>query len=592
MSDNKQDIKGNKFDFQILRRLLTFARPYRLQFFLLVLVTIVFSVSSPFIPKLAFKAVTDIKGSGDVSLLIDHALLMFGVLLLQVIAQFFNTYLSGWLGQNVIKDIRVQLYEHILKLRLKFYDTTPIGRLVTRTISDIETLNNVFSQGLAQVVAEILQIIAILIFMFMLSWKLSLISLVTLPFLFFATYVFKEKMKVAYSSVRTAVASLNTFVQEHISGMSVVQIFGAEQIELEKFKSVNEEHRNANIKTVKYFSIYFPVAEVMTALSIGLVVWGAAYGIIERNWDIEPEVILPFIMWINMFFRPIRQIADRFNTIQNGIISTERIMRLLDSTEHVVDEGDYSPENVVGNIEFDQVWFAYKDEDYVLQDISFSVNQGQTVAFVGATGAGKSSVINLLNKYYEINEGEIRLDGRNIDDYSLSNLRKHIGVVLQDVFLFSTSIRENITLGESSISDEQLWEAAELVGAKEFISKLPGKLDFVVQERGMSLSVGQRQLISFVRAMVYNPRIIVLDEATSSIDSETELMIQNAIEKMMSDRTAIVIAHRLSTIQSADKIIVLDKGQIMEEGNHESLLKTDGYYAQLHSMQYKILKNN
>ncbi|MCP4522364.1 MAG: ABC transporter ATP-binding protein [Cytophagales bacterium] len=580
------DIKGNKFDLQILKRLFQFVKPYIWQFYGLVFLTIAIAILAPTIPYLISYTIKHHISLGDYNGLLMTVCLMFGVLFLQAILQFTNTYLSSWLGQNVIHDIRIQLYQHILRLRLKFFDNTPIGQLVTRNVSDIETLSEVFTQGIAGIVAELLQLIVILCVMFYWNWQLTLISLSTLPLLLISTYIFKEKIKTSFSEVRTAVSRLNTFVQEHVTGMNVVQIFNTEKREYKKFTEINEGHRTAHLKSVKYYSIYFPVAEVISAIGIGLLVWYGARGIVE-GFVSDVSTLIAFIMFINLFFRPIRLIADKFNTIQLGIISTERIIRLLDSEEHISDSGKHTSTNLLGDISFKNVWFAYVDEEYVLKNISFDVKQGETIAFVGATGAGKSSIINLLNRYYEINKGEIFMDGVNVNDYELKNLRENIGIVLQDVFLFSTSIRENITLGNHDISDEQIWNAAELVGAKKFMEKLPNQLDYNVQERGVSLSVGQRQLISFVRAMVYDPKILVLDEATSSVDSETETMIQQAIEKMMKGRTAVVIAHRLSTIQKADKIIVLDKGEIKEEGNHEDLLQLDGgYYRQLHEMQF------
>ena len=523
--------------------------------------------------------------NGDYQGLVNWTLILVVLLVSQAFVQFSHTYLSGWLGQVIIKDIRVTLYQHLLKLKLKFYDKTPIGRLVTRSISDIETLADVFSQGIAAMISDILQIVVILGIMSWINWKLTLVCLATFPILIFSTYVFKEKIKVSFNSVRNAVSNLNSFVQEHITGMSIVQIFNAEKREYNKFKAINKEHRKANMNSVMYYSIYFPVAEVIQATSIGLIVWYG--GNLIFDGAVKIGQLVAFIMYVSMFFRPIRMIADRFNTLQLGIVSSYRILKLLDSKDQISDTGDYNPEEVEGEVEFDKVWFAYNEEEYVLKDISFKVNPGQTIALVGATGAGKSSVINLLNRFYDINKGEIKLDGHSISEFDLQALRKNIGVVLQDVFLFSDSIANNITLGDSSISKEQVLEAADLVGARKFIERLPGGFDYNVMERGATLSVGQRQLISFVRAMVYDPKIIVLDEATSSIDSETEEMVQNAIQKMMKGRTSIVIAHRLSTIQKADKIIVLDKGEIKEEGRHEELLELEGYYSQLHRMQYK-----
>lgn len=581
------NIKGNKFDWQILKRLFQFVIPYRWQFYSLVLLTIVIALLAPSLPYLISYTIKNHISVGDYQGLLNAVVLMFVVLTVQSALQFCNAYLSGWLGQSVIHDVRVQLYEHILKLRLKFFDKTPIGQLVTRNVSDIEALSQVFSEGIASVLAEILQLTVLLTVMFYWNWQLTLVSLSTLPFLLFSTYIFKEKIKTSFDEVRTAVSSLNTFVQEHVTGMSIVQIFNTEKREFKKFTKINDEHRTAHLKSVKYYSIYFPVAEVIGAIGVGLLVWYGARGVLEGFVE-DVATLIAFIMFINMFFRPIRLIADRFNTIQLGIISTERIIRLLDNDEHISDFGTHTTKELNGNVQFKNVWFAYNEEEYVLKNISFEMKQGETIAFVGATGAGKSSIINLLNRYYEINKGQIFIDNINVNDYQLKNLRENIGIVLQDVFLFSTSIRENITLGNLEISDEQIWQAAELVGAKKFIQKLPNQLEYNVQERGSSLSVGQRQLISFVRAMVYDPKILVLDEATSSVDSETELMIQQAIEKMMKGRTAVVIAHRLSTIQKANKIIVLDKGEIKEMGTHESLLQENGFYWQLHQMQFTV----
>lgn len=583
----KEQVKsGNIVDFKVLKRLFRFAKPYLKQFYLLVFLTVLLAVLVPIRPYIVQLSIDSYVPQGDYAGLMTMLIILVIHLVVLAIVQYAHTYLSGWVGQTIIKDIRIKLYEHLLKLKLKFFDKTPIGRLVTRNVSDIETLSNVFSEGIAALIGDLLQLVFIMGFMFYLDWRLTLISLATLPLLIFSTYIFKEKIKVTFNDVRNAVSNLNSYVQEHVTGMNIVQIFNAEEREYDKFKKINKEHEKAHIKSVLYYAIYFPVAEIIQAAAIGMVVWYGARGILNDS-GIGPGLIISFIMYLQMFFRPIRMIADRFNTLQMGIVSSNRIFTLLDSNENIADEGTYMPEKFKGDVKFKKVWFAYNDEEYVLKDISFEVKEGETIALVGATGAGKSSVINLLSRFYEINKGTIEIDGHDLKEYDLSALREKIGVVLQDVFLFSDTIRYNITMGNPDISDEKIQEAAALVGAKKFIERLPGGYDYNVMERGATLSVGQRQLISFVRAMVYDPQIIVLDEATSSVDSETEEMIQHAIEKLMTGRTAIVIAHRLSTIQNADKIIVLDKGEIKEVGSHQELLDKGGFYANLYKMQYK-----
>jgi len=563
--------------------LFAYTGPYRGKFFTLVLTIMLGAGLSPLQPLLIQYTIDHPIAEGNYTLLAWCLAAMVGLLILNAIISFYNTYAAGWLGQYIIRDIRLELYEKIIHLRLKFFDDTPIGRLVTRTISDIETLAEVFSSGFAAIAGDILQLVLIISVMFYTDWRLSLISLSTVPLMMMATYVFKEKVKSSFQVVRNAVANLNSFVQEHITGMSVVQIFNAEKHEMEKFDQINREHRDANIKSILYYSIYFPVAEVIAALGTGLVVWYGARQIIDQ--EVTFGTVTAFIMFINQFFRPIRMIADRVNTLQMGIVSTERIFAVLDSKEYTSNQG-----NVVkalqGEVQFDHVWFGYNPDQVILKDISFHVKPGETIAFVGATGAGKSSVINLLSRFYDIQKGRILLDSLPVESYELSALRKQIGVVLQDVFLFSNSIAYNISLGDPEITREQMIVAAKLVGVHDFIMQLPGGYDYQVMERGSTLSVGQRQLISFVRAMVQNPKIIVLDEATSSVDSETEEMIQAAIEKLMKGRTAIVVAHRLSTIQHAHQIVVLDKGQILEVGNHETLIQKQGAYYHLHQMQF------
>lgn len=575
---------GKIFDLEILKRLFQFIKPYNFKFYSLVLSIMLGAALAPILPLLIRQTIDGPVSAGNYTGLAKMMAIMIGILIVQSLIQFLNTYLAGWLGQNIIRDIRVQLYHKILHLRLKFFDDTPIGRLVTRTISDIETLADVFSDGIAAIAGDILQLILIIAVMFYTDWRLSLISLCTIPFMLVSTYVFKEKVKKSFNEVRNAVSNLNSFVQEHITGMSIVQIFNSEKIEFEKFHQINVKHRDENIKSIMYYSIYYPVAEVIAALGTGLVVWFGAKQML--NAEVTYGTVTAFIMFINIFFRPIRMIADRMNTLQMGIVSTDRILKLLDSDDYTANDGNRKT-NLKGEVEFKNVWFAYNDENWVLKDISFNVNRGETVAFVGATGAGKSSIINLLSRFYDINNGHILIDDVDVKEYELRSLREQIGVVLQDVFLFSDTIEKNITLGDESISREKIVEAAKLVGVHDFIMQLPNDYDYNVQERGATLSVGQRQLISFVRAMVHDPKIIILDEATSSVDTETEELIQNAIDKLMRGRTSIVIAHRLSTIQKANKIIVLDKGQIMEEGNHEELLKLDGFYANLYNMQYK-----
>jgi ATP-binding cassette subfamily B multidrug efflux pump len=586
----KESASGSIFDTKILIRIFQFVKPYQTIFYTVVFLILLGGLLTPTRPYLIEYTINHHIPNGNFTGLYQMIGLMLVLAILQAIAQFFQAYLSDWLGQHVIRDIRVQLYQHILNMRLQFYDKTPVGRLITRTVSDVETLASVFSEGLASILGDILQIIFIVILMFYTDWRLSLVGLCTLPFLILSTYVFKEKVKVSFNEVRTAVSNLNSFLQEHITGMNIVQIFGAESKELNKFQDINKEHRKAHIKSVFYYSVYFPVAEVIGAMGTGLLVWYGARGVMHD--DMTLGTLIAFILYLAMFLRPVRMIADRFNTLQLGIVSSDRILKLLDSNEFIQSSGLHSPKTIKGDVHFKDVWFAYNEENYVLKNINFDVHKGQMIAFVGATGAGKSSIINLLSRFYEINQGAITIDGTDIREYNLENLRSKIGVVLQDVFLFSASIYENITLGNKNISRQKVIEAAEMVGAREFIEKLPGGFDYNVMERGATLSVGQRQLISFIRTIVYDPTIIILDEATSSVDTETEELIQNAISKMMKGRTAIVIAHRLATIQHADKIIVLDKGEIKEVGNHEELLSKEGAYYHLHQMQFKTLANS
>ncbi|MEQ8362319.1 MAG: ABC transporter ATP-binding protein [Cyclobacteriaceae bacterium] len=578
---------GNIIDFNVLKRILQFIKPYRGRFYFLIALTVVLGVLTPIRPLLIQYTLDRHVANGDYYGMVQIMLLIFGLLIVHSVFQYVHTYLSGRIGQYVIRDIRIKLYKHLVGFRLKFFDRTPIGRLVTRTISDVEALADVFSEGLAALAGDLLQIVFILAFMFYTDWRLALVSLSTIPLMLLSTYVFKEKIKVTFNDVRNAVANLNSFVQEHLTGINIVQIFGSEKREFEKFKDINKEHKAAHLKSVLYYSVYFPVAEIIAAMGVGLLVWYGARSVIGGDTGVTIGTLTAFIMYIQMFFRPIRMIADRYNTLQMGIVSSSRIMDLLDSDEHLVNDGTKSLSEIKGKVEFEHVWFAYNEADYVLKDINLKINPGETVALVGATGAGKSSIINLLNRFYEINRGSIKIDDNDITDIELSSLRKGIGVVLQDVFLFSDTIRYNITLGAPEVTDDMIMQAADLVGARKFIERLPGGLDYNVMERGATLSVGQRQLLSFIRAMVYDPKILVLDEATSSVDHETEEMIQVAIEKMMSNRTSIVIAHRLSTIQKANTIIVLDKGEIKEAGRHETLLARDGYYAHLHRMQYK-----
>jgi ATP-binding cassette, subfamily B, multidrug efflux pump len=587
--DKEQVSSGNIIDFNVVKRIMQFVKPYKARFYTIILLTLLLGILGPVRPWLIQLTLDRDVANGNYRGMVNVMLILLGLLVVQSMVQYGHTYLSGRIGQFVIRDIRIKLYEHLVSLRLKFFDKTPIGRLVTRTISDVESLADVFSEGLAAMAGDLLQIIFILAFMFYTDWKLALVSLSAIPFMLIATYVFKEKVKVAFNDVRNAVANLNTFVQEHITGMNVVQIFGSEKREFEKFKAINKDHLDSNLRSVLYYSVYFPVAEIIAAMGIGVLVWyGAKSALRFEETGITIGTLTAFIMYIQMFFRPIRMIADRYNTLQMGIVSSSRIIALLDNQEHVMPNGKHKPTKMEGRVDFENVWFAYNDEDYVLKNINLNIMSGETIAIVGATGAGKSSIVNLLNRFYEINKGSIKIDGVDLREYDLPSLRKNIGVVLQDVFLFSDTIRSNISLNNPEVTEAMIWHAAELVGAKKFIDKLPGKLEYNVMERGATLSVGQRQLLSFIRAMVYDPKILVLDEATSSVDHETEEMIQEAIDHMMSGRTSIVIAHRLSTIQKANKIVVLDKGEIKEIGTHEELLELNGYYSQLYQMQFKV----
>lgn len=577
-------VSGNAVDVNLLKRIFRYAIPYRSVFIKSIVLTILLAILAPLRPWLIQYTVDAYILLNDHKRLLDMSFLMVVLLLIQTFVQYYHTFYTNFLGQSVIKDLRVNVFNHISGLRLKYFDRTPIGQLITRTVSDLETIADIFSEGLIVIVGDILQVVAIIAVMLYTDWELTLIVLIPMPFLMLASYVFKEAIKSAFQEVRTQVANLNTFLQEHISGIRIIQYFARENQEMRKFKKINAKHRDAHIRSNWYYSIFFPVVEIISALSIGLLVWYGSKSIIES--DISPGVVVSFIMYINMLFRPIRELADKFNTLQMGMVGAERIFKVLDTDEKTENKGTLKPDLLKGDIEFKNVWFAYNDENWVLKDISFHVKPGQTLALVGATGAGKSSVINILNRFYEINKGNVLVDGVDIREYDLNYLRSHIATVLQDVFLFSDTIGNNINLNNQQISREDLISAAKEVGAHEFIEKLPGGYDYDVMERGATLSAGQAQLISFIRALVYDPQILVLDEATASVDTETEELIRHAINKLMEGRTSIVIAHRLSTIQNADKIIVLDHGEIREIGSHQQLLKLDGYYKRLYDLQF------
>lgn len=499
---------------------------------------------------------------------------------IETAVRFTFSFITAWLGQHVVRDIRNATFKKILRLNISQYDKTPIGTLTTRTINDIESINEIFSDGLIPIIADLLSIIITLSAMFWLNWKLTLISLIPFPFLLIATYYFKESVNKSFIRVRNAVAQLNAFVQEHITGMQIVQAFTAEEREYNKFKKINSEHKNANIKAIFAYSIFFPIVEVVLAISVGLLVWWIA------DKKLEPGLLIAFILFLNQIFRPLRVIADKFNVLQMGMIAAERVFKVLDNPEEENEDGNFSPDEMQGAISFKNVWFSYNEENVVLKNINLEIKAGETIALVGHTGSGKTSIISVLNKLYPIQKGSILIDGVDIKDYNTSSLRDHIGVVLQDVFLFSGSVYDNITLRNENILFPQVEEAAKLIGAHEFIMQLPGGFDYEVLERGNTLSLGQRQLLSFIRALLYNPSILILDEATSSVDTVSEIMIQQAIDTLIKNRTSIVIAHRLSTIRKANKIIVLNKGEIVEMGTHNELLKHKGFYNKLYQMQF------
>jgi ATP-binding cassette subfamily B protein len=576
----------NQVDYRLLGRVFKLTKPYRRVFIIAASLAVVLAPLSTARPYFIKEMVDEYIFVNDISGLTRMALLLGGLLMLESICRYWFIFSTNLLGQSVIRDLRVRIFKHITSLRLKYFDRTPIGTSTTRTINDIEAINTVFSQGSITIIADLLTLVTVLGVMFYTSWKLTLICLTTMPFLIIASYVFKEKVKMAYQRVRSHISGMNAFLQERITGMRIVQIFNAEKDEMTKFKKINRDYTQANLDSILYYAVFFPVVEIISAASLGLMVWWGAQDTLQAN-GVTLGALVAFPIYLDMLFRPIRTVANNFNNLQMGLVASERVFNLLDRDDHIEDQGEVKPEKLEGKIEFENVHFAYDPPEYVLKDINFEVAPGETLAIVGSTGSGKSTIINILNRFYETQKGEIRVDGKNIRSYDLEAYRKRIAIVLQDVFLFAGTVYENISLRDDRISREQVIEAAKMIGAHEFIEKLPGGYDYKVMERGATLSMGQRQLISFVRALVFDPDILILDEATSSIDPETESVIQYAIEKLIDKRTSIIIAHRLSTIQHADNIMVLSKGKIEEFGSHEALLKIeDGRYRNLYEMQF------
>jgi len=582
-----EKISGKAFDIKIFLRLMSFAKGYKLKFSIAAISTISLAFVSALNPYIIGETVNDFVTNQDISNLVFYIKILLTIVFTEVLLQFLFIYYANWVGQHIIRDIRATVFRNINSFKMSYFDTTSVGKLVTRVVSDIETIANFFTQGVFMIISDILKMLVVIVVMFVMNWKLALVALAVLPILVYATKVFQVAIKATFQDVRNEIANLNGFVQERVTGMKILQLFTRENIEYQNFNKINNNHKKAHIKTVWYYSIFFPIAEILSSFAIGLIVWFGGYQILEGFTTLG--AVIAFIKMSQMLFRPLRQIADKFNQLQMGIVSGERVFKIIDTKSYIRKEGQIDASNIQGNINFSNVRFSYIQDEEVLKGVSLKVNKGQTVAIVGATGAGKSTIINLINRFYEIDSGTISIDSISVEDYELSSLRNQIAIVLQDVFLFSDSILNNITLKNSLITESQVIDAAKKIGIHDFIMTLPDGYHYNVKERGVMLSSGQRQLIAFLRAYVSSPRILILDEATSSVDSHAEQMIQYATDTITEGRTSIVIAHRLATIKKADKIIVMDKGVIVEEGTHKELLKKrNGYYKNLYDKQFSL----